>query len=42
MTVMRRPNSSGTVTISFDEKGTACQWVYKDSYIERRSAKPCP
>lgn len=36
------PNSSGTLTIIFDSKGTACQWIYRDSYVERRSTKQCP
>lgn len=36
------PNSTGTITISFDGQGTACQWVYKDAYIERRSNQKCP
>jgi len=40
--IMWAPNSTGTLTISFDNKGTACQWVYKDSYIERRSDHRCP
>lgn len=40
--VMWAPNSTGTITISFDDKGTACQWFYKDSYLEKRSVKRCP
>lgn len=40
--IMWAPNSTGTITISFDSKGTACQWFYKDSYIERRSNQKCP
>ncbi len=39
--IMWSPNNNGTITISFDGKGTACQWSYKDSYIERRSSQQC-
>lgn len=36
------PTTSGTITISFDGKGTACQWTYKDAFVEQRSAQHCP
>jgi len=35
------PNSVGTITMTFDPKGIACQWSYKDVYIEKRSAQKC-
>ena len=39
--VMWAPNSVGTITMNFDPKGVACQWSYKDAYIEKRSAQQC-
>ena len=36
------PDSLGSITIIFDRKGTACQWLYKDAYSERRSTQQCP
>ncbi len=39
--IMWAPGSSGTITISFDSKGTACQWIYKDAFMERRSMHQC-
>jgi hypothetical protein len=36
------PSMSGTITLSFDAKGTACQWAYKDAYGEQRSTQHCP
>jgi hypothetical protein len=35
------PSLSGTLTITFDGQGRACQWIYKDVYTDRRSLQQC-
>ncbi len=39
--IMWAPGSTGTITMTFDSRGVACQWVYKDPYVEKRSAQQC-
>lgn len=40
--VMWAPGSTGTITMTFDNKGVACEWAYKDVYGENRSTQRCP
>ena len=36
------PDTVDTISLTFDPRGTACEWMYRGFYGEQRSQTSCP
>lgn len=36
------PDTVDTISLTFDPRGTACEWMYRGFYGEQRSQNTCP
>jgi hypothetical protein len=36
------PDTVDTISLTFDPRGTACEWMYRGFYGEQRSQNSCP